>query len=170
MYCTVCGRETSRLINYCSSCGYRLNSPREMRSATVPPVYSEAHDQAEPLKGIGGWLMFFCIVVTVAAPLVLFIDWHADLMAFVRTMFGLVTGVMVWSVRPSALSWLRGYFAIAIVTRIGALILFSTSSYASSSLWFEQFTGHLIALFVTMAWIAYFLFSARVKATLGSNL
>jgi hypothetical protein len=168
MYCTYCGRETSGQINYCSSCGYRLNSPREMQYATIPPVYAEVHDQVQSLKGISGWLMFFCLIVTVAAPLILFLDWHADRLAFVRTIFGLVTGVMVWSVRPTALGWLRSYFAIAMVTRIGALIVFGMNY--SGAYWFEQFTGHLIALVITIAWIAYFLFSARVKATFGSNL
>jgi hypothetical protein len=168
MYCTYCGRETSGLVNYCSSCGHRLNY-RQPRHATSPP-YAEAVTQIEPLKGIGGWLMCFCVLVTIVAPISLFVNWHADRVAFVRTMFGLVTGVVVLTMRPSALNWLRSYFFIGIVTRLGALILFSAQSYVSDAHWFEQFVIHLISLFLLVAWIAYFHFSTRVNATFGSNL
>jgi hypothetical protein len=169
MYCTYCGRETSGLINYCSSCGYNLNSQRDLRYATFPQAYTEVRSQ-ESRKGIGGWLMFFCVLITVVAPLLLFIDWHADRLSFVRTMFGLVTGIMVWSIRPTALNWLRGYFVIGIVTRVAALILISTKANVNDGHWFEHFANQCMGLFILTAWIAYFNFSARVKATFGSNL
>ena len=169
MYCTYCGRETSGLINSCSSCGYNLNSQRELRFATSPHVYTEVSSQ-QSLKGIGGWLMCFCILVTIVAPIRLFVDWHADSLVFVRTMLGLVTGIMVWSIQPTAMNWLRSYFLIGIVTRIAALILISTKAYLNDGHWFEHFIAQCIGLFVLIAWIAYFNFSARVKATLGSNL
>ncbi len=169
MYCTYCGRETSGLVKYCSSCGHRLES-RQPRYATSPPISAEAITQIEPLKGIGGWLMCFCVLVTVVAPISLFVNWQPDRLAFVRTMFGLVTGVMVLSIRPSALNWLRSYFVIGFVTRTAALILFSTQSSVSDAHWFVQFVAYLISLFLLVAWIAYFHFSVRVNATFGSNL
>jgi len=114
--------------------------------------------------------MCFCILVTIVAPIRLFVDWHADSLVFVRTMLGLVTGIMVWSIQPTAMNWLRSYFLIGIVTRIAALILISTKAYLNDGHWFEHFIAQCIGLFVLIAWIAYFNFSARVKATLGSNL
>jgi hypothetical protein len=169
MYCTFCGRETSGLINYCSSCGFRLNPKEKLRYATFPSAYTEISSQ-ESLTGIDGWLMCFCVLITVVAPLILFVDWHADRMVFVRTMFGMVTGIMLWSVRPTALNWLRGYFVIGIVTRIAALIFISFQAYANDGLWFEHFANQCLGLFGLIAWIAYFNYSARVKATFGSNL
>lgn len=77
---------------------------------------------------------------------------------------------MVWSVRPTALKWLRGYFVVGIVTRLASLILFSTTIYVSEAHWFEHFVNEVIGLFGIIAWLAYFHFSDRVKATFGSNL
>jgi hypothetical protein len=114
--------------------------------------------------------MFFCILETVVAPVVLLINGHPDRMTFVRTMFGLVTGAVVWSMHSSALHWLRTYFFIGFVTRLAALYLLSTQSNVGEVRWFEQFAGGLVGLFLMMAWIAYFHLSSRVQATLGSNL
>ena len=169
MYCTVCGRETSGLINYCSSCGYRLTPTQELRYATSASSPTEINSQ-QLLTGVGGWLLCFCILITVVAPLLLFTDWHADRMVFVRTMFGVVTGIMVWSVRPTALHWLRGYFAVSVVTRIAALILIGSKAPAGGASWFEDFTRQCIGLVGLIAWFAYFNYSARVRATFGSNL
>lgn len=114
--------------------------------------------------------MCFCVLLTIVGPIRLFIDWHADPFVFVRTMLGLVTGIMVWSIQPNAMNWMRGYFVIGIVTRLAALILISTKANVSDGHWLEHFTDQCLGVFGLIAWIGYFNSSARVKATFGSNL
>jgi hypothetical protein len=100
---------------------------------------------------------------------VLFADNSADRLVFVRVIFGMVTGVLVWSVRPSAIYWLRSYFTIAIVTRLADLLVITHPS-ITESVWMDSYLRDVIGLLVSILWLVYFCVSGRVKLTLGRNL
>jgi hypothetical protein len=159
MYCSRCGAVISNSAGECRFCGVRLSSQ--------PFDYVTNASAAQIL--VGGWLLCFCILVTVAAPVAMFAGGFPGRMTFIRVIFGMVTGILVWSVRRTAMHWLRSYFVIALITRV-AVMFAETDSSARNTLWFGSLVANALGLLFVFAWIVYFCTSRRVKLTLGANL
>ena len=68
MFCSQCGARNTDAANYCHQCGQSLvgnsgkNASRQV-SASRSPVYEKVK------RGIGGWLLFFCIYLVFISPL-----------------------------------------------------------------------------------------------------
>ena len=165
MYCQHCGM---KIAGECQFCGSRLMQGRSI-AANAGSFEFSSSKQPQTLRIIRGWLLFFCILTAVISPVVLFADNSADRLVFVRVIFGMVTGVLVWSVRPSAIYWLRSYFTIAIVTRLADLLVITHPS-ITESVWMDSYLRDVIGLLVSILWLVYFCVSGRVKLTLGRNL
>ena len=169
MYCSRCGAEISNSAGECRFCGVRLSSQPFDYVTNAGAAQIPVSAQVQPIGIVGGWLLCFCILVTVAAPVAMFAGGFPGRMTFIRVIFGMVTGILVWSVRRTAMHWLRSYFVIALITRV-AVMFAETDSSARNTLWFGSLVANTLGLLFVFAWIVYFCTSRRVKLTLGANL
>ena len=130
------------------------------------------------LRGVGGWLLVFCIWVTIFDPLM-----DVRLLGYLRylslnpmllgslglTAFGVVTGVMLWMGRREALVLLRVYFAlVAVMVLFGMASFFRATHFEALGFWIVLAWGRAIAFLAV--WISYFRVSVRVRNTYGGNL
>jgi len=131
------------------------------------------------LKGVGGWLLVFCILYTIGGALFLFATRpfrgdFLDILYLLQAIIAFVVGIHVWSVNKSALFVLKIYFIVALCVRILGLLvillaLLSGTTKNQSELGVALMFS-FIGLGTTIAWIGYFRYSQRVKNTYGSNL
>src|SRR4051812_21008014 len=124
MTCPTCGQAATGAERFCTNCGADL-------AATVPPGPPLANATAAPalapqsttptadLRGVRGWLLLFCIWITIIDllqslfPLVAVIvagyfrlNWTVPLWLGL-VVYGVVTGIQLWRARSSALIMLR---------------------------------------------------------------
>jgi hypothetical protein len=130
-------------------------------------------------SGIGGWLLFYCISLTILAPLNILMrastGWRLTspyLLNDLAVLYGMVVGAALWLKQPISLMLLRIYFIIAAATAVlGVLNLIATALRGHVSLFLiPGFTPVLASSGFILLWFAYFRKSARVRNTYGSNL
>jgi heme/copper-type cytochrome/quinol oxidase subunit 4 len=134
-------------------------------------------------QGVGGWLLFFCIVLTVISPLLVTGQVLAGLsrtrfnggylIDVVRVVYGIVVGISLWMRRSGAINLLRIYFGILIVTVVVVALSFIQASLRigwTPALLSSRFTPGLQLVGYTILWFAYFRKSQRVRNTYGINL
>jgi hypothetical protein len=182
MFCPNCGSEIRDAARYCRSCGGDLGAPSStgaVRYAVAggPPAIPVA--QPGEIRGVWGWLLFFCIILTVLGPIGFVSDisgehFFLSVLLGLTTIFGVVVGINLWSVSERALGLLRGYFAVAAVfgLLLLAVTLFSAFARPEQSL-FEALGRpifRVLKLAILAVWYAYFHSSRRVRSTYGSNL
>jgi hypothetical protein len=190
MFCMRCGQDVPETAQFCASCGQPARlpvtpSPAASYGAAPPPPQqtgvSTPETAQENLKGVAGWLLFFCIGFTVLWPL-----WVLGQYAFysigfrligvlglLRMVFGIVVGVFLWTGNRAALVLLRVYFVISAL-----LLAWSIYNVGTFMLRYHAMSGILMSwtrsqapyvLFLVLG-IAYFAMSERVRATFGENL
>ncbi|HWG39836.1 MAG TPA: DUF2569 family protein [Candidatus Acidoferrales bacterium] len=190
MFCARCGQQIPDASEICPLCGreatLKLDPPPAMPTATPAAAAAPGQIQwpAEPavigppmrrpdLKGVGGWLMFFCISLTLLSPLFMAARVWGDGMGLVSmidiavTAFGMVVGIMLWNVHPRAFLLLWIYFGLLAFF----LVLGIAGSFVGSE---EQNPNQFVLLFrgliYVIVWFSYFKKSDRVQATFGRNL
>src|SRR5437870_4090381 len=96
MNCPQCGKRIWSDDRYCKSCGLNLHAAPSAVMAT--PVEEDSE-----LKGVGGWLLFFCILRTIFGP-ILFITsafrfgaGFVDVLVLIQVVVGVVVGIHAWS-------------------------------------------------------------------------
>jgi hypothetical protein len=185
MHCTGCGKLQSSDNQFCDGCGTRLeasplkaNTDSGAAAATAParidPIQNEyiasrLSPELQELKGIGGWLMWFCVSMIVIKPLLDFSE--ADLSRPVTIAFAtllaalsLTTGITVYKRKPSAFKWLKWYFGVYL-----AIMLLAAAADASEGS-SKALVGDLRGVFYVFIWVLYFTRSKRVLANFGRNL
>jgi hypothetical protein len=187
MFCARCGEQIPDASVLCPLCGreatLNLPPPPAIPAPAAAPALGQIRWPDEPqnfgppmrrpdLKGVGGWLLFFCIARTVLAPLliaarVLGRDFNLGIMfELVFTAFGIFVGVMVWTVNTSAFMLLWIYFGVSAAFLLLAMVAASLSGIQGA----EQMGQLVWGLAFTIIWFAYFKKSDRVQATFGRNL
>ena len=172
MNCPECGKRIWSDDRYCKACGLNLGAAPP-RAATIPVA------EDLELKGVGGWLLFFCILRTALAP-ILFITLSLrfrpgliDLLVLVEIVIGVVAGIHVWSLSKSAFLSLTIYFSASLLVTILRLFISLIALLAGESQSQIEAGVSLVSCFfgiaLTIAWMGYFRYSDRVKATFGSN-
>jgi TPR repeat protein len=153
---------------------------------TAPETLSEPekHVDGEPprLRGVGGWLLLFCIVTTIIAPLAHIADAAKSndtvvtLIDVSFTILAFCAGLSVWRVRRHAFRWVRAYlimiFCLGIATYVLSLgqvsdISVTIAELIATRINRSQTVGSVIA---AVMWWQYFKKSKRVNATFGRNL
>jgi ribosomal protein L40E len=197
--CAKCGAQNPDDYSFCSSCGTPLQSgstilrhtpavaletapasvtKKEISDRAMQPVI--AGDGSAELRGIGGWLLFFCVTVTLVGPLVNIaeiaqnpndsVTVALDLMLAV---FKIITGVVVWRISPYALKLVKAYFIVTLVISclsvVGSLST-NLNDVAHQSAPSNGLGAGFQGLIGVILWWSYFRKSRRVKATFGSNL
>lgn len=149
-------------------------------TAAVPVVAAAA--TPTQLRGVGGWLLVFCIWVTIFDPLMdlrllPYLRYLSTnpmlLLSFGVTTFGVVIGVLLWSGNRAGLLLLRAYFPlVAILSVLGLVRYLAAMRRVPFEPWFVwtlvSSWGRVLVFLVV--WVWYFRVSARVRNTYGENL
>lgn len=181
MFCARCGQQIPEASEICPLCGREANVQLPPPSSSIGavagiepgPVYS---GYIPGLKGVGGWLLFFCIITTIITPLgnllglarlaAIHNPWAFYYLAIV--VFSMVVGVSVWRVSHDAIPLLRAYFATFVIweaLRISTVVIVMHNSSFDMPM-----TYRIRTLIWAIVWAAYFHRSQRVRATFGRNL
>jgi TPR repeat protein len=153
---------------------------------TAPETHSEPekHTDGEPtrLRGVGGWLLLFCIVTTIIAPLAHIADAAKSndtvvtLIDVSFTILAFYTGLSVWRVRRHAFRWVRAYLIMIFCFGIAAYVL-SLGQASDNSVTIAELIATRIntsqtigSVIAAVMWWQYFKKSKRVNATFGRNL
>lgn len=190
MFCARCGQQIPGASEICPLCGreatLKLDPPPAIPAAVpatavapgqiqwpVEPAVIRPPMRRPDLKGVGGWLLFFCISLTLLTPLLtLVIMWSSNfgpegMIDLALTAFGVVVGIMIWNVHPRAFLLLWIFFGLMALL----LVLGIAASFISSE---EQSPNQIVPLFrgliYIIVWFLYFKKSDRVQATFGRNL
>ena len=158
---------------FCPSCGsVQSENYRNAQPAAVGSYPSHERAVDHELHGVFGWLRFFCFLITVVAPLSLFLPGRYPLaieaIGGVVTIFGILVGANLWSVGRNALEMLKIYFFARFLLQAVLLFhrFFSIGRAESPGTALASFIG----LTITVIWYLYFRTSERVKATYGKNI
>jgi hypothetical protein len=132
-------------------------------------------------KGVRGWLLFFCVSLTVLAPLRIMGEYGAagtdiwsirgisidGLFSFVFACFSIYVGVCLWRVRPGAVKKATVFLWCVAALNVVVVLLTHMAGLKPSA------NGKVIeeaiirsgAGAIALAWLAYLGSSKRVKAT-----
>jgi hypothetical protein len=124
-------------------------------------------------KEVGGWLMFFCILLIVVVPIaVMVMAWSGDfgmeiLFNIAWAAFGVLVGAMLWNIHSHAFLLLWIYFGMTALIIALAVVNLATAE--------EGATAHdailvFRSIIYCITWFLYFKRSDRVRATFGRNL
>jgi len=199
MLCAVCGSENPDMGGYCFSCGKPLGEaslviggsaaavaaapPQELNDSNGAPDQRQGDPEVERIRtqypglvGVGGWLGWFCIVITVISPAIVLVGTFSEPSVYSvidvgLAAFSIFTGVSIWRVSSRALKLTKILLIIQLC--LGALLVVAqilesssaTSSHSSSS---DPTGARMLA--GSVIWFSYFKKSKRVKATFGRNL
>lgn len=180
MFCARCGQQIPESSEVCPLCGREANiqlPPSNPVGADAAVASSPVYPGYTPgLNGVGGWLLFFCIITTIITPLgnlpnlarlaAIHNPWAFYYLAIV--IFSVVVGVSVWRVSQDAIPLLRAYFASFVIweaLRISTVVIVMHNSSFDLSMMYRIRT-----LIWAIVWGAYFHRSQRVRATFGRNL
>ena len=187
MFCARCGGQIPDISEMCPLCGreatLNLPPPPPLPAAAAAPAPAQirwpddsqqfrAPVRRPDLEGIGGWLLFFCVSMTVLTPL--FILARVGGSGFEVTTiidlsfsaFGLFVGIMVWTVSAHAFLLLWIYFGLSAALQVLAIVASFLAPEQNPEQMFQLFRG----LILTFVWFLYFKKSDRVQATFGRNL
>jgi len=186
MFCARCGQQIPDASELCPLCG------REATLALVPqpaPAVSSLPQFPYPSlpivhgpKGVEGWLLFYCISLTVLGPALLSLSYYFAIrlrginpeisLGIARVLYGMVVGIFLWMRHLAALALLRIYFiAVAAATLFLMLEAVSLSLRIHSSIFLSsRFSSLMTSAGITLLWFLYFRRSVRVRNTYGANL
>jgi hypothetical protein len=184
LFCARCGQQIPDASEICQLCGQETKLklepvPPASPSANVPYAFVTIPQVMGP-SGVGGWLLLYCIGLTILAPLVTFTQIYTFwrfvnayyLLDTVRALYGVVVGIFLWMSRPLSLFLLRIYFIIlggTILLTIMRLAAVALQTHASLFM-MGSFTQIVVLTGFTILWFAYFHKSVRVRNTYGANL
>ena len=122
---------------------------------------------------VGGWLMFFCILLVVIVPIgVMVITWSGEfgidvIFNIAWAAFGALVGAMLWNVHPRAFVLLWIYFGMTALIIVLAVVNIATAESVTAV---HDVVLVFRSVIYCLAWFLYFKRSERVKATFGRNL
>ena len=182
MFCARCGQNIPDDSAFCQICGRRASldlTPTPVPPAAVPNNPYPSIPQNFGPSGVGGWLLLYCSYsmlglfygfLLLTRPLRL--QNPAYLLAAIRLLYGGVVGIFLWTKHSIALFLLRIYFVV-----IGVELLFDILRLVSlavqrhtSPFTMTNFDSTMLAVSMSVAWLAYFRYSVRVRNTYGRNI
>ncbi len=191
MYCVNCGAAITPGTHFCVSCGKPVpgapaqSAPQSVGGgAAAGPAYSlgptatampaaPLSPELEKLRGVGGWLLVFCIVVTIIHPLINLAEAVATpqpgviFLDLLLSAAAVTTGVSVWSKQSWAFTMVKAYFITMIV--VAVLIFIGAATETNSQVQIDSFVTGIRVLVWVGIWWSYFRRSKRVLATFGRN-
>jgi len=186
--CPTCGQAATAAERFCTNCGGDLTQtqlatpPAATAAAGAATAYAPAPQAVAPvaseLRGVRGWLLLFCVWLAIVDPLYslrvlpylryISLNWTLPL-SLALVVYGMVTGIQLWRVRPGALTLLRIYFGFVVALTLFTIgLMFYGSFLMHVGIW-SVFAWVETAAFLAV-WVTYFRVSKRVRATYGRNL
>jgi zinc ribbon protein len=178
MFCSNCGQQVRSGQRFCPVCGSLQTSvDANFRGTQQAPAGAYPFTQAvkhHELEGVFGWLRFFCFLITVVAPLGLFVPGRrlplaTEAIIAIQTIFGVLVGANLWSAGRNALEMLKVYFYLTFTLK-AVFIFLSLLKVQPVYRTVAEAIGGVISIGLTLVWFLYFRNSVRVKATYGRNL
>lgn len=200
MFCTACGSQNPNAGVFCFNCGKTLavlpTEPSVMHASVAAPVIGLASPSSIPvapvqttaieverirmehpgLIGVGGWLLWFCIVTTVIAPIINVASILSDptvysVIDLALVAYMIITGVNLWRLTGRALRLTKVLLAIQFWLGIVLFIIqIASSNTESTSGTSSSDTAGFRMLVTSIIWWFYFKKSKRVKATFGKTI
>lgn len=196
MFCARCGQQIPEASATCPLCGQETTLKLEPVAATTPakpvPYHFVAIPQDLSPKGVGGWLLLYCLSLTFLGPILViapffffsFSRLHPELVfrslirdsyymiGITRVLYGVVVGIALWMGRAIALQLLKVYFVfLAVHTLLSFLrlasIILKVHATPFRSL---QFYPLVLSTAFSILWFLYFHKSGRVRNTYGANI
>lgn len=167
MYCKRCGATITGKEEFCATCGEKVAEP-------LPPVADTAG-----LRGVGGWLLLLCIVLTIVFPLnilygtVRSLSYHPDALVLLLNAINiglgglsLAAGVMLWQMRKNAVMVAKIFLVASPLHAIGILCLVVFSGHMNTGPSLVALAIRILALPFLVSFLFYWYLSAskRVKS------
>jgi hypothetical protein len=145
------------------------------------PLYKEPKKPREKkLYGIGGWLLFFCVNLTILRPienggqLLMDLSGVSDplqmimLIAFsvVPLVYGIMVGIRLWLILPNAVKHVKIYLIISLCINLLETGVTALESKGKS----PNMLPVVRAIVSVIVWGSYFTTSIRVKNTYFQNI
>lgn len=195
MFCNKCGKQIFDEAVVCVGCGCPVVP---VKPETCPPQIDLELAKKSDVKGVGGWLLVFCITLVFLTPIccVLSIIFNGILLfqpsliymttrpgsgliygfytvkSFVILIFSLIAGYFIGSGSPNGGVHAGNYFSVRFFFVFLEFIMLGKVGYKCygniSDLLSDLFFT-LIELAFVFAWAMYFKKSIRVKNTYGDN-
>ncbi len=152
-------------------------------------------DQLIQKKGVGGWLLLFCLSLTVFGPLKTLItyvisfedqldlfdyypSWQAifyidSIFSLFLTIMSIRAGLALWAIKPKAVQIAKNYLLLYFGYSVVAMMLPFFVDFPSSShsiLLLQLAKSFFLSMLFFIVWYKYLNVSKRVKATYGSDL
>lgn len=180
-----------------------ISFPETMRSATPPPPPPQAVQQPSvaslPVdvtgpKGVGGWLLLFCVVFTIISPLIsigqISTSWEQAKPAFAQfpnfkgaimwenagsialQIYGFIVGCMIWSGNPNGREIAKNFllirlFGFIVIEVIAIILMGDMPSQVVASVIDASVELVSANVFWCLIWWFYFKESKRVRNTYG---
>ena len=126
-------------------------------------------------RGVGGWLLWFCVIATFIAPIIGLIEMSssdltdpATLIRLGLCLLSLVAGINLWMVTRKAIPILRVFFISFGLFQVYTITLEISSLNSPDGM--RQLSLDIRTFIVAVVWALYFHNSDRVKNTYGVNL
>ena len=182
MYCPTCGQAVPDAERFCAYCGTPLSAaeaPSPVLAAA--PAAAPAPVPAAPgaLRGVSGWLLLFCIWVTIFSPLMAlqvlpylrYLTLNPFLLVSLGvTLYGIFTGIQLWTVRPQALTHLRVYFGLVLAWALLSFVTVFRLGRGPMAVGISALAGFGLEFLFLGIWVTYFRVSRRVRNTYGASL
>jgi len=183
MFCARCGEQIADGSEICPLCGreanLRIDPPAPIPALAQSQLVLPGLPKVSGPCGIGGWLQFFCVVLTVLGPASVLVQASSQtrfynpyyIIAYARVFYGAVVGIVLWMRRPVALALLKIYFIVVASTiLLAALQIVAVALRTRLSIFLVPWFAPALQLGYTILWFAYFKRSVRVRNTYGANL
>lgn len=192
MKCKNCGNELKDLSRFCPYCGVRLRAENTKPAHRVGgDIYTRPSISSHDIK-VGGWIIVFCIIITITIPASIYSDLSEYLNAPAKYgideesrlyrglgvsrmallfvgFYSFFSGVAIWSGsrngKKIAIAFLLTYPSSTIVFNLVSLELIKGAGSATVGL--ELVREIIVSVTFSAIWLAYFRWSERVKVTYG---
>lgn len=185
MFCARCGQQIPEASEVCPLCGQqttlKLDPVPAPASAELSPPYAFVTiPQNLGPSGIGGWLLLYCLGLSILTPLIGMAELSVLLrflnyeyvVDFIRALYGTVVGIVLLTKRPIAIFLLRIYFivtAASLLLTLLRMIAFALRPHSSMAL-ARGVTAVMVQAGFSILWFVYFRKSERVRNTYGANI
>lgn len=164
--------------------------------AAPPPIKASPLGDVPGPKGVGGWLLFFCVGLTILSPLFslsqILVDWEEAQPAFAQfpslktaamwemvgsialISYGFIVGCMIWGGNPNGREIAKKFLLIRLFGFIGiefiaVVIMGDMPTEVVASLISFAVGEVFVHLIWFLIWWFYFKKSKRVRNTYGAN-
>jgi hypothetical protein len=177
MHCKHCGDSITTQQKVCPNCGYPTaeGSPAAAVNSSPP---------TEGPRGVGGWLLVLCILLTIVFPLntlyatVMSLRYHPDPIIVVLNaanvglaLLSLVAGARLWSARKLGVKLAKIFLVLGPLHpgAILCLVIYNAHVLQASVTVLLAMRILALPLLLSVIWYRYLVESRRVKNTYGTN-